>query len=282
MKPRILLVYKRSTYEYLEPFGFSAKKESRRFFSSHKRHYMTLKRIENFLRQEHVPFTKICRGGQISDNTFDIVITIGGDGTFLEAAHAIEKQIILGVNSDPRWSVGRFCAAKPDNFPEVFHALMQGKAPLIDIHRFELSLNKKRLPIRALNDVLICHKNPAAMSHYYLHLGRTREEQRSSGVWVATAAGSTGAIRSGGGRPSPLDSRKFQYLPRELYLGWKTRARLSGGFIRPPQRLQIGSLMRDGVFFIDGAHLQFPFPFGHTLLIQISRQPLKTVRPINR
>src|SRR3989344_3282813 len=52
-------------------------------------------------------------------NKFDLVITVGGDGTFLDASHFIKDVPIIGVNSDPKRSVGRYCIANAENFEEL-------------------------------------------------------------------------------------------------------------------------------------------------------------------
>lgn len=65
----------------------------------------------------------------ISDTTSpcpdnSLLITIGGDGTFLNTAHAIDSSnsYILGINSKPRSSIGKLCSyqfyeAHPDDPP---------------------------------------------------------------------------------------------------------------------------------------------------------------------
>ena len=73
--------------------------------------------------------------------------------------------------------------------------------------------------MNVLNDILVCHHNPGAMSRYFLTVEGTREEQRSSGVWIATAAGSSGGLHSAGGKVLTQKSKEFQYRPRELYRG---------------------------------------------------------------
>lgn len=47
---------------------------------------------------------------ELEDDT--LVITIGGDGTFLHSAHKIknDKSFILGVNSKPNESIGKLCS----------------------------------------------------------------------------------------------------------------------------------------------------------------------------
>ena len=59
----------------------------------------------------------------------DLIITIGGDGTFLRASHCVETAAdggsvpMLGINSAPRSSVGFFCAATADDFPAALATL---------------------------------------------------------------------------------------------------------------------------------------------------------------
>lgn len=276
--PKILLLYKISTYEYLQKSFCQRSQEINRFYRSHQRHYATLARLQAFFKQNRIPYHLARRGERIQSSNYDLFITIGGDGTFLEAAHHAKQQIVLGVNSDPQLSVGKFCAANAETFPGLFVKLQTNKAKIIRLNRFCLNLDGKTLPLQALNDVLICHQNPAAMSHYYLQVNKRREEQRSSGIWLSTAAGSTSAIHSAGGRILPLQSSHTQYLPREIYHGWGKAYRLTGGILSAHVVIEVTSLMREGVFFVDGAHQKFSFRFGQKLRITSAPQRLRMVK----
>ena len=70
---------------------------------------------------------------------------------------------------------------------------------------------------RVLNDVLFSHPIPAATTRYAIRRDGRAEEQRSSGVWIATAAGSTAAIHSAGGKILPITSQRLQFVVREPY-----------------------------------------------------------------
>ncbi len=276
---RLLLLYKISTYQHLQRSFRDRSPEIGRFYRSHQRHYASLKRIESFLKQNRVPYNRARRGQKLRFADYDVIITIGGDGTFLEAGHQAKGQTVLGINSDPQGSVGKFCSATAETFSEVFAKLMENKAKIALLNRLSLKVDDRELPILALNDVLFCHANPAAMSHYDLQIGMEKEEQRSSGIWISTAAGSTGAIRSAGGRVLKLTSKSYQYLPREIYPGGgKTDYHLTGGTMALDTAVKITSLMRDGVFFVDGSHLKFPLSFGQKLVIRCSGQPLRMVK----
>lgn len=283
---KVLIVYKRSAYEIYfltresTMFGKQKailQKELARFTATHKNHYATLQVIKETLRKYKVDYKIVGRGERIAHADFDLIITVGGDGTFLEVARRVTRQLILGVNSDPLRSVGRFCCANKDNFASIFPGVFRKKAKVTILSRLLVRKTGFKKIYHALNDVLIAHKNPAAMSRYYLTVGGVTEEQRSSGLWVATAAGSTGAVHSAGGKVLPPTRSEFQYKPRELYRGINQRYNLSGGIVAVPKHVKVESLMRNGTVFIDGAHLQIPLSYGETLTVSHSPEPLRIV-----
>ncbi len=263
----ILLVYKKS-----------ARRDSERFKAAHQAHVRTLDKVRRHLRRRGIRFKAVYRARLVDYSPYDGVISVGGDGTFLEAAHRIRNQWILGVNSDPERSAGSFCGADGSSVERVLDRILEGGAKIQRLHRVRLEINGKRLGVPVLNDILITHRKPAAMSRYRIHLGKVREEQRSSGLWISTAAGSTGAIRSAGGRKLPPESRELQYRPRELYRGPGVRCRLTGGGIPAGRPVRIGSLMREGLICVDGEHWTFPFRYGDRLAIRPFPYPLRVIR----
>jgi NAD+ kinase len=285
-KPKVLLLYKNSTYagyflnsqrRFSKLRGLFNSEEIKRFRKTHESHFWTMSYVEAVLKDKGVTYTKVCRGTSIDYSKFDLVITFGGDGTFLEAARNVKKQLIWGVNSDPSWSVGRFCSGHSQNFEPMLDAILKGKAKTKTFNRLHLVFTTHEQSIHVLNDVLICHQNPGALSRYHLKVGAIKEEQKSSGVWIATAAGSTGGIYSAGGKKLPDQSSNFQYQARELYIGSGRTYKLKGGVLKPTQSLSITSLMREGVAFVDGSHVCLPFSFGTTMKVVKSALPLKAV-----
>jgi len=233
--------------------------------------------VEAVLKHRKLKFTKACRGTSLDYNRYDLIITVGGDGTFLEAARQVKGGVVWGVNSDPSWSVGRFCSGNPKNFEVLLDKVLTHKARVRKFNRLNLSFSDGTQSMNVLNDLLICHQNPGAMSRYYLTVGRVREEQRSSGVWIATAAGSSGGLHSAGGIVLPQEVKEFQYKPRELYRGRKIRYHLKGGILKPAQKIALTSLMREGVVFVDGSHVCLPFSFGSKIFVKRSLNPLKII-----
>lgn len=271
----IILVYKHSR-DYKA--GNSDKKNEiaiKRLKAQEENNLKTISYIEKFLKEENFSYKVLNRNKlsreEISDN---LVIAIGGDGTVLDVSHFCDEAILLGVNSDLSNSVGALCVSDKDSFKRIFYEVYKKKPPLL-IWRIEISIDDKRLDILALNDILFCHKNPSYMSRYYLKFNNILNEHRSSGLWVSTAIGSTGAIFSAGGNLMKIDQKKLQFLVREPYRIFSENDPLwLFGSIREGEELSIKPIMDGSLIFVDGPHKNFPVPFLSTVKLKLSKKPL--------
>ena len=283
---KVLIIAKKSAYqayfnEYQEhPFRRLARKGDQPLLGirrSHNTHYQTLAQVKAALKKNNISFDSRFRGQSFNPSSYNMVITVGGDGTFLEASQRLDRQLILGVNSDENHSVGKLCASNGPNFQKYLNRLLRGNFKIKKLNRMKILLNGKALPFFVLNDILISHVCPAAMSHYLLRVGQKTERQRGSGVWISTAAGSTAAMRSAGGRSMTETSASFQYKPRELFDGHGQHYRLTGGMITGKKSLSVVSQMQEGMLYLDGAHRFLPFKYGDEIQISAGAS-LKTVR----
>ncbi len=214
----------------------------------------------------------------------DLVVTVGGDGTLLGASHGIGAGVpLLGVNSSPAHSIGFFCAAKKGHVHEAIAAALDGTMQGAELTRMRVDLNGETLLDRVLNEALFCHASPAATSRYFLKIigakgeALAEEEQKSSGLWVGPAAGSTAAQSSAGGRILPLTSTRLQFVVREPYRphgGAPEPPRLTAGLLDESQTLQIRSRMRQGRLFLDGEHLVHDVTIGDVVTMRRSAEPL--------
>ena len=129
---------------------------------------------------------------------FDWIVALGGDGTQLAAARYAGETPVLGLKMFPESSRGFLCSGDYDVFlaQEIaVGSLRETRARM----RMNCRVNGVCIGDPFLNDALLSQANPARASRYRLRLGDVSEFQCSSGVWVSTAVGSHGALRSAGG-----------------------------------------------------------------------------------
>lgn len=205
---------------------------------------------------------------------FDLVITVGGDGTLLWVSHAVGDTPMLGVNSAPQDSVGFLCGTRHGEVRAHFEAIEAERVARVRVARMRVELDGAVVHNRVLNDVLFAHPIPAMTTKYLLRLGEAEEEQKSSGLWVSTAAGSTAAIRSAGGRPMAFRSRMLQYLVREPYLPPGETYALPRGQVHPGEALRVRSKMRDARIYADGSRNAVSVEFGQEVAFSLSEESL--------
>ena len=252
---------------------------AQRILSSDEEQKRTIDVVKRTLRQHRIPFSAFSahRFTSVEKQKIglaDLVITIGGDGTALGTSHYITDGLMLGVNSAPGDSIGHFCHTQRNNFAERMTDILEARWQPTKLTRLAVTLDNQWLPEQALNDVLIAHDCPAATTRYILEQKGVSEEQRSSGLWIATAAGSTAGIKSAGGKVMPLGSQRIQYLVRELYREPGRDYALTRGFLSPQEEIVIASKMQTAHLYIDGARTAYQFPFGARVRLQRSSHPL--------
>ncbi|KAK4886034.1 hypothetical protein RN001_002305 [Aquatica leii] len=160
----------------------------------------------------------------------DLVMPLGGDGTFLLAASKIvdNKKPVIGFNSDPNKSEGHLCLPKSysENVEEAIKRLQQGEFEWLLRSRIRITLHGTKksirlthlhptlfepnidfqderdlkllsesevLPILALNEVFIGESMSARVSYLELCLNdnKTVTNMKCSGLCIATGTGST-------------------------------------------------------------------------------------------
>ncbi len=132
----------------------------------------------------------------------DLVIIIGGDGTFLQAARQLAEYDVhlLGVNLG---RLGFLTDIHPDDLDNGLDAILNGH--FIREQRFLLQARAYRSgqllqQCNALNDVVIQKWNTPHMFCFSTSVdGHLLGTQRSDGLLIATPTGSTAYCLSGGG-----------------------------------------------------------------------------------
>ena len=125
---KILIVHKKSTYlRYLD----SNNQQLKNFLSTEHQNAILLKKdyqieekaikeVEKVIKKLNFSYEIIIREKLKKVENKDLVITVGGDGTFLDVSHfIIDETPVLGINSNPNKSVGFFCTATSKNIREI-------------------------------------------------------------------------------------------------------------------------------------------------------------------
>lgn len=155
-------------------------------YLSHKQCVTDLLKI---LRSHDVPFSCVNRveldRQHLAD--VDLVLSVGGDGTLLSAAHFLDHGTIpmLGINSDPnvrkedlqvtqkksdeRRSHGALCCCTALDMERRLAQVLTGSARLQHRRRIRCKVKStfsETLLVPALNDLLVANPSPAAVSRF--------------------------------------------------------------------------------------------------------------------
>ena len=131
----------------------------------------------------------------------DLVIVIGGDGSFIDASVvALEFDIpILGINLG---KLGFLSEVEPENL-SCLAALSSGEYRVVEKMLFECTCRLSRGEVRserlAVNDVVVSHSEYLGISDFTVKGNDGGVRYRADGVVVATPAGSTAYSLSVGG-----------------------------------------------------------------------------------
>jgi len=229
-------------------------------------------RVLHVLRSHGLSVTYSRRVREPIDPRHDLAVTVGGDGTVLDAARLVRETPILGVNSSPSTSYGHFTCCTATDFEEVLAEVLEDRRRPRALTRIALRIDGVLHPRPALNDVLLADRVPAATSRYLLEVDGQQEIQKSSGIWVSTAAGSTGALQSAGGTPMDLGDRRLQYRVREPCCPPGFPLGLAGGILEGP--LVMVSRMLHGAAFLDGRRTAVPLRYGTRVEVRNDAPPL--------
>jgi NAD+ kinase len=262
----------------------------------------------------------------------DLVIAVGGDGTVLSTSCFLDSTIpVLGVNSDPtlpeergvaktkdeRRSRGALCATSANNVKHLLPKVVLGDMSPAMRTRIQCivksTYTETRLP-PALNDVLVAHPSPAAVSRFRLSMNMLDSNYNpsfqhqdhplpgeqvfsyncwSSGMWVCTATGSTGAMAAAGGHKMDVRSKSLQFMVREhlqehdgsspsssLSQQDSSSSSSSGssssssspdvshGELTPSQMLHLRWGSQHGKVFVDGHHNAFNLTLGDDVYVE--------------
>lgn len=247
---------------------------------SNKEQKATLGIVENTLKKYKISH-KLANRDILHKAQFrnkDLIIAVGGDGTFLRAAQFIENQLLFGVNSDAKNKEGFFMECRKGDFERKFKKIVKGKFKIKKLPRLEARINNKKLEALALNEFFAGARKSYHAAKYLIKVGSKKEKQKSSGILITTPSGSYAWAKSCRNKALPLNSKNYQFVVREPYEGniFKNY-KLKYGILKQNQEVTIISEMLDGILIADSVSREYSLKNGSKATIRLSNKHLNAV-----
>jgi NAD kinase len=237
----------------------------------------SLKRIKEITHDKKVSFVSFEELKKEHLHESDLVITIGGDGTFIKAANILDSGYILGINANPDKSEGALTTINLSELDKLID-ILNGKFETLLRQRAKVKINGKLISEEATNEVYIGAESQFHSSRYKIKFKDLEEEHRSSGIIISTGTGSPAWYYSAGGEIFNPDEPKLAFIVREPYFGKRVfKPKILKGNIFKGEKLTIFS-ERDYGGIISINDLTFPFNKGEVVEVELSNNPLKCIK----
>lgn len=223
----------------------------------------------------------------------DLVVTLGQDGLVANTAKYVGEQPIVAVNPDPERFDGILLPFLPGQAKPAATRVMEERATVRQVTLAEVRLDDGQR-LLAFNDLFLgAHSHVSAL--YRITCGGKTEVQSSSGILVATGAGSTGWVSSVfnmaaglsrfcGGMPlKPVrmqwEDQRLLFVVREPFVSRHSQAGIVAGMLESGNELTLESRMPSGgVIFSDGMEADFlQFNSGATAHVRAAEQKARLV-----
>lgn len=178
----------------------------------------------------------------ISPTKKDLVISCGGDGTFLSCAQQFEHSTLLGMNSDymPKAGLGSFGALTSTNRLNIEHHLqcLADDDFFIDRwNRLQVKINGELIDRYGVNDVYFGQRISYQTCDITVHQFGIEQDFNCSGLLCCTGMGSHAWFYNTGGSPFSNDIDAFGF--RVLFPNLKRPLEFSSGIVSSRNELII-------------------------------------------
>ena len=177
---------------------------------------------------------------------------------------------LIGIKSTSS-SVGYICSVNKKNLEDFFKRLVESKVEFEEVSRLKGKVhyvlperNVETKPV--LNELLFTSSSPGVTTRYIINLNGIAESHKSSGVYIASAVGSTASILGAGGKIAPRSDKKFQFFVREPYQPNGVKLKILKGFFDPDvDKLIIENRTENAVLAFDGSRDPASLQFGDSI-----------------
>ncbi|HVL52753.1 MAG TPA: NAD(+)/NADH kinase [Vitreimonas sp.] len=211
--------------------------------------------------------------------TTDLLVVLGGDGTFLRAARAVAQVDVplLGINLG---KVGFLSKAEAEELPAVLEKLAGGRYTLAE----RMTLEARILPggrdgggpvHTALNDVVVARGSLARVCRLDVTIGQSHLATFiADGLVVASPTGSTGYSFSAGGPIVDPLARNLVVTPIAGYL-----SAIRSVVVGPEQTVRTRVIdAHEALISVDGRE-DLPLRVGDVVEVRAADRPIRLIEP---
>ncbi len=201
---KVLIISKKTELEFYEDkFGANVDAFMQRnnidvasLEENHTYHYDSLNNIKSLFKQNGIKpgiIRKQSIGRRDFDEQWDLVVSVGGDGTFMDVARYImDDTLLFGIKSSPR-SIGGHYNTNFSNAEEHIKRLLTGDYFVEKRARVEgIIENGHVIKDLAVNEIAIGDKYMTGYSKLEVYLNDEKFPNGSSGLIASTYCGKTG------------------------------------------------------------------------------------------
>ena len=153
------------------------------------------------------------------------------------------------------------------NFQKKFKKILRRGYKIKKFQRLEAYINNKKIKELALNEFYVASEKDYHTARYFLIVRGKKERQKSSGVLIATPAGSNAWIKSAGGKILSLNTNKFEYLVREPYCGKiSAKCSLVNNVLNNNEKIEVIFEVGNGIVIADSLSKEHRFKVGDKVI----------------
>lgn len=215
----ILIVEKYTNYEIIQKKNIIYKIKDKRLkeiIISHENHKETVKELKNHLDKLKLRY-KLIKDDKINNikNTLEQythIISLGGDGTFLHSSAYATSQILIGINTDPKNSIGRLTNFTKKDIIKITNDISNSTTKIKLIPRLSAKINDNEINFNALNEIIVGSELIYKTTHLLLTINNKQSNIISNGIVISTNVGSTAFYSSSGAQPFNIETLGYSLI----------------------------------------------------------------------
>ncbi|MDH5559548.1 MAG: hypothetical protein OEY59_01675 [Deltaproteobacteria bacterium] len=219
---------------------------------------------------------------RVSPGKNDLIISCGGDGTFLSCAQHYQNTFILGMNSDFSHTVGvgsagALTSTNWTNLRQNLQSLLEKNYFIDQWSRLQVKINGELIPRLAVNDIYFGQKIAYQTCNFHITQSGVQEDFECSGVLCCTGMGSHAWYYNAGGSPFSNEIDAFGF--KVLFPNLKRNLQFTSGIVSNRNELIIFSEGDDYILSFDSREDVLTMELGDEVRIFLA--PDKDVRVVS-